>query len=60
MKHWWADEDETLKQGQKFIPTHMLKELYKMLVACYVIFMARRKSHTSKLIGCHYHIPSSK
>jgi hypothetical protein len=33
MKHWWADEYETLKQGQKIVPTHRLMIPYKMLVA---------------------------
>jgi len=33
MKHWWDDEDETLKQGHKSAPTHRLKELYELLVA---------------------------
>jgi hypothetical protein len=33
MKHWWVDEDETIKQGQKLVPTHMLKNPYKLLVA---------------------------
>jgi hypothetical protein len=32
MKHWWADEEKTLKQGQKIVPTHRLKTPYKMLV----------------------------
>jgi hypothetical protein len=33
MKQWWVDEDETLKKGQKLVPTHRLKNTYKMLVA---------------------------
>jgi hypothetical protein len=32
MKHWWDDKDETLKQGQKLVPTHRIKTPYKMLV----------------------------
>jgi hypothetical protein len=33
MKHWWVDEDKTLKQGQKLVPTQEFKAPYKMLVA---------------------------
>jgi hypothetical protein len=35
MKHWWDDEEETLKKGQKLVPTHKLKTPYKMLVAMF-------------------------
>jgi len=33
MKHWWDDEDKTLKQGKDLVPTHRLKASYKLLVA---------------------------
>jgi hypothetical protein len=33
MKHWWVDEDETLKQGKNLFPTHRIKAPYKMLVS---------------------------
>jgi hypothetical protein len=33
MKHWWVDEDKTLKQGQNLVPTQEFKAPYKMLVA---------------------------
>jgi hypothetical protein len=33
MKHWWVQEDETIKQGQKLVPTHRLNTPYKFLVA---------------------------
>jgi hypothetical protein len=44
MKHWWVDEDETLKQGQKLVPTHKLKVPYKLLVAMLCRLYGEEKS----------------
>jgi hypothetical protein len=44
MKHWWVDEDETLKQGQKAVPTHRLKAPYKFLVAMLCRLYGEEKS----------------
>jgi hypothetical protein len=57
MKHWWVDEDETLKQGQKLVPTHRLNIPYKMLVAM-LCHMEKKRAHIFKLIGCLWHTPS--
>jgi len=44
MKHWWVGEDETLKQGQKLVPTHRLKTPYKLLVAMLYRLYGEEKS----------------
>jgi hypothetical protein len=46
MKHWWVDKDETLKQGQKLVPTHRLKTPYKLLVAMlYHLYGEEKSTH---------------
>jgi hypothetical protein len=44
MKYWWVDKDETLKQGQKLVSTHMLKTPYKLLVAMLCRLYGEEKS----------------
>jgi hypothetical protein len=46
MKHWWEDEDETLKQGQKLVPTHRLKTPYKLLMTMlYRLYGEEKSTH---------------
>jgi hypothetical protein len=44
MKPWWVEEDETLKQGQKLVPTRKLKMPYEMLVSVLCRLYGEEKS----------------